>query len=380
MLIKLINNNQTSVFRNIVLVFIMLLSCNKEKDSFLAKDIHVFSSFPKEDVITFKNLFEHQFGNVDQLILKDSLLITFNNHGRSREGNQFTSYNLSTFENFSFLPFGNGPCEVLGAQTVGILDNKFWMYDITMKKFIFLRLKDIIPGQSGEKEECVSLSIKNDNAKTFELGKGSLINDSTYVCTVIGPLLKNKLAKIKLSNCEVIQEYGSFNQEVDNKMFSLNRIAHIERSFFFAKPDNNNIVALAYFLTDKFEIFNLENNESNVFWGPHKIENEFDVNKQTSIPYPQINDKTQTTYVGGYATNKYLYLIYSGDYFRKNFTHKGLNITSKSIYVFDWKGNAIKKLAWKENISIRSIAVSENDDVLYGFDENNNYVVTAKLK
>ncbi|QTD37920.1 hypothetical protein JL193_01010 [Polaribacter batillariae] len=346
----------------------------------MAKDVHVFSDFPVVDTVTFNNLFEHQYGGVDNLILKDSLLITFNNHGRSRKGYQFTSYNLLTFENFSFFPFGKGPCEVLGAQTTGILGNQFWMYDITTKKFLFLKLKDIIPGESGYKENCVSLSIKKDKSKKFELGKGFLINDTTYVCTVIGSMLKNKLAKITLPNCEITKEYGNFNQDNDNKMFSLNRKAHIERSFFFAKPDNNNVVALAYFLTDKFEIFNLENNESSVFWGPHKIKNEFDVNKQTPNPYPQINDKTQVTYVGGYATKKHVYLIYSGNYFRKNLTPNGLNLASKSIYVFDWTGKVIKKIVWKEDVSIRAIAISENEDTLYAFDENSNYVVTSKLK
>ncbi len=370
------------VFINAVVCsfFIMSMSCNEKKDSFLAKDIRAFSNFPEVDTIAFSNLFEHKYGGIERFILKDSLLISFNNHGKSRDGNQFTSYNLSNFESISFFPFGKGPCEVLGAQIMGIQDDRFWTYDITAKKFLFKELKDIIPGDTVHGGNCEDLSLKKDKAQTFELAQGVLVNDTTYVCILNGNNLKNKLAKIKLPSIDIIKEYGSFNMDYDNKMFSLNRKAYIERSFFFAKPDDNNVVALAYFFTDKFEVFNLEKNESSVFWGPHNIKNEFDVSNNINALYPLINDKTQVTYVGGYATERYLYLIYSGNYFRERHTSKGLSLTSKSIYVFDWTGKPIKELVWKENISLSAIAISKNENVLYGFDQNTNYVVSAKLE
>lgn len=372
--------SQSNVFRNIVVgsLVIMLISCNAERDSFLAKDIHFFSNFPEVDTVTFNNLFKHQYSNIDRLILKDSLLITKNNNGRSRQGYEFTTYNLSTFEYCSFFPFGKGPCEILGVVGCGFLDDRFWINDITSRKFLSVKLKDIIPGKSEHKENCVSLSLNKGNVAT--LGDGLLVNDTTFICKLVNSESKKKLAKVKLPSCEIIEEYGGFNQDYDNTMFLLNREAHMDRSIVFIKPDDNNIMAIAYCLTDQFEIFDLENNESNVFWGPHKIKNEFVVNKNTLNPYPQINDKTQLTYVAGFATEKYLYLIYSGIYLKKNLIPDGVSLGSKSIYVFDWTGKPIKKIVWREDIPIRAIAISEKENVLYGYDEYSNYIVTAKLE
>jgi hypothetical protein len=57
-----------------------------------------------------------------------------------------------------------------------------------------------------------------------------------------------------------------------------------------------------------------------------------------------------------------------------------VSLGSKSIYVFDWTGKPIKKLVWREDIPIRAIAISEKENVLYGYDEYSNYIVTAKLE
>lgn len=67
-------------------------------------------------------------------------------------------------------------------------------------------------------------------------------------------------------------------------------------------------------------------------------------------------------FVDAYATDKYVYLAYSGKSYR-DFDLKAYS--ADILYVFDWEGNPVRK--YYLNTDITCLCVSDNDDMMYAF-------------
>ncbi|MFC4871158.1 BF3164 family lipoprotein [Negadavirga shengliensis] len=66
-------------------------------------------------------------------------------------------------------------------------------------------------------------------------------------------------------------------------------------------------------------------------------------------------------FVSGATSEKYIYALYSGNL--RSATEFIDPALADTVYVFDWKGNPVKKLTLDH--SVRSIAVDEENQILY---------------
>jgi len=117
---------------------------------------------------------------------------------------------------------------------------------------------------------------------------------------------------------------------------------------------NGNYFAIGCGFSDNLEFYEVKENETLL----HKKYESYDAKVQFPAGYRvQIEDDCIVSYEGGFGTDKYCYMLYSGKKFGERVSG-GYN-----IIIFDWKGNYIKTLT--SSVRIRSFCVDENDSQIY---------------
>ena len=357
----MIFNKKKTLFISISSFIILTLIACKEKDSvILNKNTTFFSKFPTEISVTFNDLFEYKNGNPHTLQLIDSTLVIFN-FTKTIES-FFYNYNLKSNKlSKGYLKKGRGPNEAIGAACTGIIDNNLWTYDVTLKK-IFMIDKTI--------------ASNNDDTKLFH---SYPIEDNYYQITLIDSSRflasgkadsKYKIQEIDFSG-KLLNEFGEF-QHIP-KDIPIDALKDAYHSFFYLKPLGDKI-AISYLYTDILEIYNIKEPSNNIaIQGPLKIEMDFKVDKRGSYNIMKKNNKIRKTFLAGTATDKYIYLAYSGLSYAER---KDMNYC-KSIYVYDWDGNPVKKLNLDRRIL--GLAVSNDNSTIYSYDADNGFIVKAKI-
>ena len=245
-----------SVRTIIVLVAISSLhvGCKDEKNILNDKAI-LFSKFPKEDSISFRNIYEFKEGVAGMFKLVDSTLIIFNVGPNTK----YFLYNYSLRSgqlSKGYLSKGKGPGEAIGAGGIGVSWNSLWLYDVSLKKILTIdKTKALANNTFGSFNEHV---VKSDYYMiSFE--------DSLHF---FGVGTKNSIFKVQevdLISGKEIKNYGKF-QNITDKI-PLKSLKSAYESFIFTKPIGGKVV-LAYRYTDAIEIFDKKANTSIVIHGP----------------------------------------------------------------------------------------------------------------
>lgn len=81
---------------------------------------------------------------------------------------------------------------------------------------------------------------------------------------------------------------------------------------------------------------------------------------------------TQFAFVNGYCTDKYCYLLYSGEQHETVNKNKG-----KYIYKYDWNGKLIDIVTLDRYIT--GFAISKDDSSIYAFDTESRKIVFAQF-
>ena len=123
---------------------------------------------------------------------------------------------------------------------------------------------------------------------------------------------------------------------------------------------------------DQIEIFNTKKQTSRVIQGPEGYDVEFQPMKVGENYVMSPNNKTRYAFINGAVTDNNIYLAYSGSLFLDENSYFG-----KSIYVYDWEGNPIRKLIFKKNIL--SLTVSDDDKTIFAYDANKGFIVQANI-
>jgi hypothetical protein len=150
------------------------------------------------------------------------------------------------------------------------------------------------------------------------------------------------------------------------------------RSLMATKPIGNKIL-LAYRYEDIIEIYDLNSGLNKAVHGPDQIVLDFIPTKiHTSRHVFMTTKDTRRAYARPTVTNKYIYIPYSGQRkgsksHEERFKWNYQNV----IHVFDWDGNPIKRLLLNDYVS--SIAISEDDKILYAFNPETGYLIKANL-
>ena len=147
---------------------------------------------------------------------------------------------------------------------------------------------------------------------------------------------------------------------------------HANMGFIFVQP-NQKHAAFAYWFSDRLVITNLDNKQEKNNFSEKNIPIEFTPVQAGDIKVSAPNDKTRYGYTKGYATDKYLYLLFSG----RKVTDANY-LFGNTIHVYDWDCNLVHNI--KINKDISALAVSKDDKKLYVFDPKSEEVLVSNIQ
>lgn len=337
--------------------YVFLFCCQHTKDIkniIINKNTKSFSSFPKEERLMFKKLFEFKEALPAILQVIDSTVVMFN----VNPSVGFTLFNYSLNDkriSKRYLSRGRGPGEVIGVRNFGINKDYLWVYDVTLKKMLVADKYEILDEDSNV--------ILKDYPIKHGFYTACLGNNLSYYG--VGNESKfNKIEEINLSSDKFIREFGKFESVPSNA--SVNSVKQVYQSFIYIKPKNDKAV-LSYRFTDLIEIYDINTKTSKAIHGPNKP----DVNYNLVNGNMHRTDETTHAFIGGATTDEYIYLLYSGK------TNNLRNpFYGKSIYVYDWDGNPIKKLSLDREVLC--FTVLDDNKTIYAYDPENELIIEAE--
>lgn len=344
----------------VILAFIFLFACDRLKnDNILNKNTIFFTEFSGEENIVFRDLFEYKKGNISAIYPSDSVLIFMN----SRNGTDYFFYNYSLKKNIlseGFLKKGRGPNEALGVSSAGIFNNSFWIYDITLKKILTINKSKILAD---------SLSPVFNEYFPKEEFRGIDFIDSLSYLTVGDNISTFKIVQKDLTTNTKITEFGQFENISSKKNITAFKDAYT--CYIYTKPSGVKFV-LPYRYTDVIEIYDVKKNTNIAIQGPLCFNVDYKEAKTNGYFYMLKTKKTRKAFVSGTVTDKFIYLVYSGNLYKDDNWSYG-----KYIFVYDWEGHPVKKIILDRYVY--TIAVSADDKTIYSYDKKNGYVIYSSL-
>lgn len=341
-----------------VILCLYLFGC-KEDEIILNKNPRFFTEFPVEDSIYFKEVFDYKVGVPSKMFLLDSNLIIFNKGGE----HFIFCYSLKNNKlSEGYLRKGRGPSEAVGAFDCGIINGSLWVHDISMKKILTTNINEILANKS---------SILFNEYRVNEFYQQISFIDSIHFLAVGIPTTSSKISEVDLISGETINELGNFSYIPPE--ITLEGCKDAYYSFLFSKPSGDRIV-LPYFNTDVIEIYNIKDKTCIAVQGPENIKADFTFRRnRRGVYFADITKNTRRTFIGGSVTDKFIYLLYSGE-LEMNGHGRG---SANSIYIYDWDGNPIKKLVLNKSAS--AISVSRDDKLIMAYGDATGYLLQASI-
>lgn len=336
-------------------------NCDNKKQS-TNKDTIVFQKFPKVSELTFKEFLKFDPGSTRKLYLTDSSLIVCQVHLGPVEY-FFHQYSLKNKTlSGRYIAGGRGPGQALNAFSSGLYKkNTIWLHDISLNKVLTAKLKKKSDGND---------TVIINEYKLPQFYYAVELMDSLKL--LAGGAMHNpyKIQVLNLPSGKEIDQFGSITNVPTGIPFYAWKGAY--ESFLFLKPSEDKAIEVCRF-TDQIEIFDLHTKKSKVVKGPENYEPDFGVmkaNDGTDVMYQ--NNKTRFAFLNGMVTNRYIYLLYSGNNTKSKYKDEG-----EYIYVYDWKGNPVTKFSLDRHIY--GFTVSADDTVMYAFDRKTGYIITTKI-
>jgi hypothetical protein len=348
-----------NLFSTLTLFALTLISCYSSRLE--DKNALIFDKFPEEKQVSSDSSFKVNNVAVDGMLLYQDSLIILRNAANS-SAYHFSLLNLKNKSSISsYLPSNRKPGGSLTFLSYGISNGHLWVNDIIKNKIIAGNIDTMMYDKSYTFQEIpmslfyYSLQLMNNNEV---IGFGDY--DSDYKIGIYD-LTKDKVAKHLLP-------YSSDSSRP---------IARGEKteyeSFLLLKPSTNDKCILACRYADRIEVVDLHTAQSKVVKGPENYNPTLSLamgndGKQLSVR----NSETRYAFVKGKVTDKFIYLLYSGNNHESKFLNHG-----KYIYIYDWDGNAIRKLTMTDYIV--DFAVSSDDKVLYSYNPKSKSIQISSL-
>jgi len=318
-----------------------------------------FNKFPLIQLLDENDFMKFDTINPDGLLLfQDTILIIRNRANSSKY--HFSSINLNTRNFISpHIESGYNTGQSLGFLSYGIVSSNLWAYDLNKQKII-LSPFFVTSEKSGKNKELrmpvFHYSVQMDSDSTM-IGSGNY--DSDY-----------KLTRFHLSTGKVLDELIPYHKAGSENLAREEKMAY--ESFLCLKPSANKCV-LACRYADQIEVIDLDRRKSIIIKGPDGFEPEVDVligndgNKMIS----RSND-TRFAAVSVKATDKHIYVLFSGNREEETLPYYG-----KNIYVFDWNGAPVKRIELKDYIN--DFVVTSDDSRIYTFNPQTKLLKTAEI-
>jgi hypothetical protein len=317
----------------------------------------VFTTFPKTVNIKTSTIVSTSMLRVRDILVFDNSLLLVNLGESNRSILSLVDIKNKTIAELGLKP-GYGANELIIPIQSGLLpNNDIYLFDPMLKKLVIGGL-----GNDG-KWAPKDARILKDGYYSFKL-----LNDSVG----LGFGSHGTLGKIQRLNTITSVEkdlFGVFtNMPTGYKPGSWK---HAHEGFLFLKPDRTKLV-LAHRYFDKIEIFNLENNTSKSVSGPKNIALSATPFSTQGMDVIMTNEKTLSTYTNGYATDQFIFCLFSNA-----FESSSNSNTGKDIFVFTWDGKPVVHLVLSEAVS--AFAISKDIKMLYGYSPKKQEVVSAPL-
>lgn len=350
---------RNNLFSTLAVLTLSLASCYS--GSLKNENAYTFDKFPEEKEIGSEKNIKINNPDVDGLLLyHDSILLL-------RSVANFSPYHFSLLHLSNpssakpLLPTNRKAGGSLAFLSYGITGNYLWVNDIIKNKMISGNIDSVMRDTSYVfKEKPMSSFYYSVQMMNTDQVIGTGDYDSDY----------------KISLYDLNKDQPS-EQLLPYAVDSLHPVARGEKtayeSFLFLKPGTNNKCVLASRYADRIEIFDVPTRQSRVVRGPENYTPNLSLamgndGKQISIR----NGETRYAFVKGKVTEKYIYLLYSGNNHQSKFLNHG-----KYIYVYDWDGKPVRKLVMKDHIV--DFAVSSDDKTLYSYHPKSKSVQIASL-
>lgn len=347
----------------ILVVMLNLFSC-REETVLLNEKTTVFSKFSKSEDLIFRKIYDYKKGAINRMHIKDSVLVL---HNRSRGAKYlFYNYSLHTGElSKGYISKGRGPGEILSSFSSGFTNNYFYVHDLALKKIIRAKSEAILlPNKD-------SLIFDEFRFKTHTGIRIAFTDNSNYYA-VENLSSEFKIAEMDMVLDTTIAEFGEFKQIPDDLPIEVLKQAYSPH--IFLKPSGDKLV-LAYRHTDVIEIYNTKTKTNIAIQGPDNYEPSYVIGSNNRGFFSKSTDETKIAFVSGKATDKYIYLGYSGIPKKAGKEKWGF---CKYIYVYDWEGNPIKKMTLN-NEGIMSFAISEEQKKIFAFDMFSGAILEANI-
>jgi len=333
-----------------VLTVLVFMGCHGDHN---LKDGQSFNQFPEEENLSPENFIEFSKGKITSILFFDTLLLARNS--KKTVKNYFIySYNMKNKMLVdSLFKLGSEKNEILTPFSAGLVKDNFWVRDVSTMKVVVENLK--MP--------------KNFNEFQLKLPLYAIqINDSLQIYGNGDYEKETKIQQIDLRSGKVLKAFGKYDKTPTGIPAMSWRTAN--ESFLFLKPNQKMLVS-AYRYTDKIEIFDLATLKSKVISGPESFNIEFKPMQFHGKDIMERVEGTRFAFVGGHMTDKYIYLLYSGNKHMSEHVDFG-----KSIFVYDWDGNPIRKINLPNYVSCFAV---KDDKELYVFDVDAHYIKKANL-
>ena len=333
------------------MVIILLASCTANiEDEFT----HFFNDTPnfnlKSESIILDSKKDVFFSHVFSIKYIDDLLIL--NDPSSDFVLKIVDLKKSKTRNFA--KKGRGPNEIISQLcyfSIDYVNRELYVTD--NNKYHIYKIDSLLKG--------VDTPISSFHFKPKE---GTFLSN-TY-CNgelIIGNMFKNRFGLYDINNNICVKKYDYEVGPIVNQGFFYNHPSKKKVAFFQA---NNASLAILTPNETGNSIFIKE-----TVWWRKKIKPMSSASIKTAIP----DGEQKIGFVAASVSKKYIYELYSGKLLDKNnFTDAFL---TNKVYVFDWKGNPVKK--YQLDKEVRSIAVDESNNTLYGTVYNNGIPSLVKF-
>ena len=332
----------------VLLSFPFLCGCNQDSNSQI--------DFAYEKKLKGKEInIDNEIGDPTKLFIDDSIMIILD---------YYKEYNLCIINIDSgnivkrFGKKGNGPNEMQHATSISFNKehNNIEVFDTSNRKLFYYNIDSLLGNKlySPKVEDFRTLKFTPYHLKSFY--------KKTYIST--GDFENFRFKMLTLN--KTVSNFGEYPELSDEKIpksiYSL-----VFQGNFLVNTDIRSIVSCSY----KFpliEFYSVKENdqiilEDQYFECEPKVEVMLTENFQSVSSMP--NNKYG--FLDLYGTSKYIYALYSG---RMTRNYKEKVYASDKVLVFDWLGHKVIKFNIDRDINC--LAVSEDDQYLYGFDLSHN--------
>jgi hypothetical protein len=321
--------------------------------------VSTFTKFQEEIIMDLQPVFALENRAARDIFLVDSAFYIRNKNGSSDY--YFTGYSAKGKKvGKEYIKHGMEVNEVAGAMSAGFFaKSKMWVHDLLTNKIVIADGFDKVP---------VDRNIRvYEHKLPFGFYWIGMIDSAHVVGTGVDDQ-PHKLYEVELATGKVMKRYGSFGAPPANIPFNAWRLAY--QSFLYTKPGGD-VIALACRFTDRVEFFDRKKETGRIISGPENFDVVFRPIKTGNIWAMERIDATRFAFVNGFATEKYLYLLYAG-----HLHEDKLRDTGRYLFVYDWEGNPVKKITLSGYIS--SFTITQDGRYLYG-DSPTGHMVRGEL-